>query len=75
MFVKATDDYLELAARFVVPVRRARTVKDELTRRILDRLAVEGIPIASTTQNLTLRQDTPEHTRPPTAPEPPGVFD
>ena len=59
VFVNATDNYLELAARFVVPVRRARSVKDELTRRVLDRLTMEGIPIASTTQNLTLRQATP----------------
>ena len=59
VFVRATDNYLELAARFVVPVRRARWVKDELTRRVLDRLGMEGIPIASVTQNLTLRQDAP----------------
>lgn len=70
VFVNATDNYLELAARFVVPVRRARSVKDELTRRVLDRLTMEGIPIASTTQNLTLRQDTPPIIRPPIAAEP-----
>ena len=70
VFINATDDYLELAARFVVPVRRARWVKDELTRRVLDRLAVEGIPIASTTQSLTLRKDVPPRTRPPTVAEP-----
>lgn len=64
VFIKATDNYLELAARFVVPVRRARWVKDELTRRVLDRLSMEGIPIASTTQNLTLRQDAPPRTGP-----------
>lgn len=60
VFVRATDNYLELAARFVVPVRRARSVKDELTRRVLDRLGMEGIPVASTTQNLTLRRDVPD---------------
>lgn len=70
VFVRATDNYLELAARFVVPVRKARWVKDELTRRVLDRLATEGIPIASTTQNLTLRQDTPPGIRPPIVAEP-----
>ncbi len=70
VFINATDNYLELAARFVVPVRRARSVKDELTRRVLDRLTMEGIPIASTTQNLTLRQDTPPRTWPPIVAEP-----
>jgi small-conductance mechanosensitive channel len=70
VFVNATDNYLELAARFVVPVRRARSVKDELTRRVLDRLTTEGIPVASTTQNLTLRRDTPYNTRPAMVAEP-----
>ena len=70
VFINATDNYLELAARFVVPVRSARLVKDGLTRRVLDRLAMEGIPIASATQNLTLRQDTPPSTWPPIVAEP-----
>ncbi len=55
VFVRATDNYLELAARFVVPVRTARQVKDELTRRILGRLEEAGITVASTTQDVTLR--------------------
>lgn len=31
VYAMATDNYLELSARFVVPVRTARTVKDGLT--------------------------------------------
>lgn len=58
VFVNATDNYLEISARFVVPVRRSRWVRDELTRRILDRFAEVGIPIASATQNITIRADT-----------------
>jgi small-conductance mechanosensitive channel len=60
VYVRATDNYLELAARFVVPVRTARFVKDELTRRILERLAEAGIPIASATQDVTVRPVPPE---------------
>lgn len=56
VFVRATDNYLELAARFVVPVRTARWVKDELTRRVLDRLREEGIGVASPTQDVTIRR-------------------
>lgn len=56
VFVRATDDYMELAARFVVPVRSARTVKDDLTRRVMARLDEAGIDVASTTQDVTVRQ-------------------
>lgn len=56
VYATATDDYLELSARFVVPVRTARTIKDDLTRRVLERFAAAGITIASTTQDVTVHQ-------------------
>jgi small-conductance mechanosensitive channel len=59
VFVRATDNWMELAARFVVPVRTSRTVKDEVTRRIRDRLDAAGIEIASTTMDVTVRRDEP----------------
>lgn len=46
VFVRADQRWLELAARFVVPVRTARTVKDDLTRRVLERLDEAGIELA-----------------------------
>ena len=55
VYAMATDDYLELSARFVVPVRTARTVKDDLTRTVLRRFESAGITIASTTQDVTVR--------------------
>jgi small-conductance mechanosensitive channel len=54
VYANTTDNYLELSARFVVPVRTARTVKDELTRRVLARFDAAGVTIASTTQDVTL---------------------
>ncbi|MCB1005650.1 MAG: mechanosensitive ion channel [Acidimicrobiales bacterium] len=54
VFVRATDNWTELAARFVLPVRSARRVKDEVTRRVLDRFASAGIEIASETQDVTV---------------------
>lgn len=57
VFVRATDNWNELAARFVVPVRSARLVKDGVTRRVLDRFAAEGIPIASATSDVTIHFD------------------
>lgn len=55
VFVRATENWMELAARFVVPVRTARSVKDELTRRVYERLAEAGVEIASETIDTTLR--------------------
>jgi small-conductance mechanosensitive channel len=56
VYTTATDNYIELTARFVVPVRRARLVKDELTRTVVRRLAESGIEIASTTQDVRVRE-------------------
>jgi small-conductance mechanosensitive channel len=55
VFVRATDNWMELAARFIVPVRTARTAKDVLTRRISDRFEAAGIEFASETMEITLR--------------------
>lgn len=66
VFTRATDDYIELSARFVVPVRSARSAKDDLTRRVLARLEQEGISVASTTQDVTVH-------RPPGASGPGGA--
>jgi small-conductance mechanosensitive channel len=54
VFTVPTDDYLELAARFMVPVRTARTVKDHLTRRIAGRFEAAGIEVASTTSDVRI---------------------
>lgn len=55
VFARMTDNYMELSARFVVPVRTARSVKDELTRRVHEQLDEAGIAIASTTQDVTVK--------------------
>jgi small-conductance mechanosensitive channel len=57
VFSRATDDYLVLSARFVVPVRTARSAKDALTARVLDRFAAAGIEVGSATQTVTVRDD------------------
>lgn len=57
VFVRVTDNWVELAARFVVPIRAARTVKDEITRRVLERFEEAGIEVASETLTATLRTD------------------
>jgi small-conductance mechanosensitive channel len=57
VFVRLTDDWVELAARFVVPVRTARAVKDELSRHVLYCLEAEGIEVASSTSTVTVRSE------------------
>ncbi len=59
VFVRVTDNWMELAARFIVPVRSARSVKDGLARRIKQRLDEAGIEIASQTIDATLRRAGP----------------
>lgn len=54
VFMKATDNWVELAARFVVPLRAARSAKNELSRRMMERFEAEGIHIASTTVDATI---------------------
>ncbi|WP_341251618.1 mechanosensitive ion channel family protein [Euzebya pacifica] len=54
VFLKATDNYVELTARFVVPAKQARQYGDTYTRRVLDRFAEHGIAIASTTSDVTV---------------------
>lgn len=54
VFLRSTDNWMELSARFVVPVRTARSMKDELTRRVTERLDEAGVAIASETMSVTV---------------------
>jgi len=60
VYVRSTDNYLELAARFVVPVRQARRSNDSFTRAVLARLADARIPVASATLDVTMRHRHPD---------------
>jgi small-conductance mechanosensitive channel len=54
VYVTLTDNWVELAARFVIPVRRSRTIRDEMSRAISERFDDAGITIASSTMDVTL---------------------
>ena len=54
VFATPTDNYMDLTVRFVVPVRTARSIKDGLARRIVSRLAIEHIDVASSTSDVTV---------------------
>lgn len=55
VFVRATDNWMEISGRFIVPVRTSRAVKDELTRNVMAALDESGIGIASETVDATVR--------------------
>jgi small-conductance mechanosensitive channel len=56
VFVQMTDNWMQLAARFVIPVRQSRTLKSEMTRRVRERFDEAGLPIASTTMDVTVHR-------------------
>lgn len=70
VFASADETYMRLAVRFVVPVRSARTVKDEITRRIQRRLEEAGVEVVATQvfqQARTIWEPVKPTTNPPEA--------
>jgi len=63
VFVRATDNYLELSTRFVIEVRTARVATDRFTRLVKKGLAEAGIEIASTSMDVALTSDSGRSTR------------
>ncbi len=52
VYTRITDNWLELSLRFLLPARTARTVKDAMSRDILQGLESSGIGIASATYDI-----------------------
>ncbi|CAN5577335.1 hypothetical protein BH24ACT21_BH24ACT21_07830 [soil metagenome] len=52
VFTKLTDNWIELAARFVIPVRSARRVKSDISENLMLRYSGEGIGLASATSEI-----------------------
>ncbi len=52
VFVKLTDNWVELSARFVLPTRSARQVKSTISENILKGFSRENITIASATSEI-----------------------
>ncbi|HET7648842.1 MAG TPA: mechanosensitive ion channel family protein [Gaiellaceae bacterium] len=59
VYVTLTDNWVELAARFVIPVRQSRTIKDQMSRSIRNRFDEAGIQVASSTMDVTVFTPTP----------------
>jgi len=54
VFWRLTDNWLELAVRFLTPDHGTRQIKDAMSREILAAMDEAGLTIASSTQELTL---------------------
>jgi small-conductance mechanosensitive channel len=52
VFLKLTDNWIELTARFVIPVRSARRVKSDISENLLRRYSDESIALASETSEI-----------------------
>jgi small-conductance mechanosensitive channel len=52
VFVRITDNWVELSARFVLPTRSARGIKSEISENALRAFSREGIAIASATSEI-----------------------
>jgi small-conductance mechanosensitive channel len=56
VYYRLTDNWLDLAVRFIVPEYGIREVKDKMARDILARLEQAKIAVASSTMDVTVRQ-------------------
>jgi small-conductance mechanosensitive channel len=63
VYVTLTDNWVELAARFVIPVRQSRTIKDQMSRAIRERFDEAGIAVASSTMDVTVYEPSPSDDR------------
>jgi small-conductance mechanosensitive channel len=53
VYLRLTDNWVELAVRFVAPVHGARTLKDAMSREILAGFEAAGLEVASATYEIT----------------------
>jgi small-conductance mechanosensitive channel len=65
VYVRITDNWLELTVRFIVGTHRIRSAKDAMSRFIVDELDVAGIGIASATYDIVGFPPVEVITRPP----------
>jgi small-conductance mechanosensitive channel len=59
VYFRLTDNWLELAVRFLTPDHGTRNIKDAMSREILGALNAAGIRIASSTTDVTIFQGGP----------------
>lgn len=52
VFLRMTDNWIELTVRFAVPATGIRKIKSDMTREILDAFEAKGITVASATYDI-----------------------
>jgi hypothetical protein len=53
VYLRLTDNWVELSARFIAPVHGVRTLKDAMSREILDGFEAANLEIASATYEIS----------------------
>jgi small-conductance mechanosensitive channel len=53
VYLRLTDNWVELAVRFVAPVHGVRSIKDAMSREILTAFEAAGLEVASATYEIT----------------------
>jgi small-conductance mechanosensitive channel len=54
VYLRITDNWIELSARYLAPARGSRELSDAINRDILAAMIAEGIAVASVTQTITV---------------------
>lgn len=76
VYTRVTDGWIEMSARFMVPVRTGRGIKDDMTRCITQRFAESGIEFSTASMSVTVQQRGPKvATDTGDADNPPGATD
>ena len=57
VFVRTTENWMEVSGRFLLPVRTAHGIKDKVTRRMMDAFERHEIAIASQTLGAKIKRD------------------
>lgn len=57
IYLRMTDNWIELSARFIAPEHGVRKIKDQISRDILDKMMANNISIASTTMDISIARN------------------
>ena len=58
VYLRMTDNWIELSLRYLSPARGNREISDAINRDILREMEAAGIPVGSSTQTVTVKQGT-----------------
>jgi small-conductance mechanosensitive channel len=57
VYLRLTDNWVEMSVRFLSPEHGSRRIKDQMSREVLSELEKAGIAVASSTMEVTVKQE------------------